>query len=385
MSCGDEHTAVVTQSGRLFTFGCNEWGQLGLGHNNNVIKPSCVKVLKPDQVVAVATGRSHTVLAMRSGKVWAMGCNSEGQLGVGRGSEWVSGPRAVPGLPADIVQLAAGASHSMARTGRGEVWVWGSNTEGQLGLGEESEETVYSPTLLPLTAGVTHLSCGYYHSALVTDQGKLLTFGEADGGKLGLGETGEGGDTDSPQLVNIPDPVVSVECGASHTLALTTRGQVGTLQQSNTPTLQHSDTPTLQPTNTPTLQHSNTPTLLTLQYSSHVTSLTFRLRCSASVSPATASWAWVTRSWSPPCPSWWPAWSPSQCRPCPAVRTTPWSPRPRASSTHSVTAGTGNCAWTSTLSPTTSPPHTWRGSEVRSATTTIYIYTSRCVIYQGSG
>ena len=229
MSCGDEHTAVVTQSGRLFTFGCNEWGQLGLGHNNNVIKPSCVKKLKPDQVVGVATGRYHTVVAMRSGLVWAMGCNSEGQLGVGRGSEWVSGPQPVSGLPADVVQLAAGAGHSLARTGRGEVWVWGSNTEGQLGLGEDSEETVFSPTLLPLASGVSHISCGYYHSALVTTQGQLITFGEADGGKLGLGETEEMADTDSPRLVNIPEPVVSVECGASHTIALTAQGKVRTL------------------------------------------------------------------------------------------------------------------------------------------------------------
>ena len=44
ISCGDEHTAVATSSGRLFSFGSNEWGQLGLGHNSNVLKPSCVKV-----------------------------------------------------------------------------------------------------------------------------------------------------------------------------------------------------------------------------------------------------------------------------------------------------------------------------------------------------
>ena len=44
VGCGDEHTAVVTDTGRLFTFGCNEWGQLGLGHNNNTQRPSCVKV-----------------------------------------------------------------------------------------------------------------------------------------------------------------------------------------------------------------------------------------------------------------------------------------------------------------------------------------------------
>ena len=55
LSCGDEHTAVVTKSGRLFMFGSNEWGQLGLGHNRTVHKPSCVKSLKVDKVRVIAT------------------------------------------------------------------------------------------------------------------------------------------------------------------------------------------------------------------------------------------------------------------------------------------------------------------------------------------
>ena len=50
LSCGDEHTAVVTSSGRMFTFGSNDYGQLGLGHTMPVIKPSCVKAIKPDRV-----------------------------------------------------------------------------------------------------------------------------------------------------------------------------------------------------------------------------------------------------------------------------------------------------------------------------------------------
>ena len=233
LACGDEHTAVLTQSGRVFTFGCNEWGQLGLGHNSNVIKPSCVKVLKPDQVVAVTCGRSHTVVATRSGAVWAMGCNSEGQLGVGRGLEWVSGPRQVSGLPHHVVQLASGASHSVALTGEGRVWVWGSNTEGQLGLGEDSEETVFTPTELPLSDTVAQIACGYYHSALVTTEGRLLTFGEEEGGKLGLGECGQSGDTDIPRPVNMPAPVQAVSCGASHTLALTTAGKLYSFGQSS--------------------------------------------------------------------------------------------------------------------------------------------------------
>lgn len=46
IACGDEHTGVVTERGRVFMFGSNNWGQLGLGHENNIEKPSCIKGLK---------------------------------------------------------------------------------------------------------------------------------------------------------------------------------------------------------------------------------------------------------------------------------------------------------------------------------------------------
>eukprot|EP00090_Calanus_glacialis_P018965 TRINITY_DN29288_c0_g1_i1.p1 TRINITY_DN29288_c0_g1~~TRINITY_DN29288_c0_g1_i1.p1 ORF type:complete len:689 (-),score=225.92 TRINITY_DN29288_c0_g1_i1:63-2129(-) len=230
ISCGDEHTAVVTETGRLFTFGSNEWGQLGLGHNNNVIKPSCVKTLKPDLVAAVACGRHHTIVAMQSGVMFAMGSNSEGQLGVGRNPEWTSVPMEFGGIEGKIAKVSAGTTHSLALTDRGQVWVWGSNTEGQLGLGEEGEENVFQPVLLPFNNKVMDINCGYYHSAIVTDQGELFTFGEVDGGKLGL--NGVKDETDSPRLVNIPEPVTSVSCGGNHTIVLTQAGKLYSFGQS---------------------------------------------------------------------------------------------------------------------------------------------------------
>uniref|UniRef100_A0A8C0J632 Retinitis pigmentosa GTPase regulator n=1 Tax=Chelonoidis abingdonii TaxID=106734 RepID=A0A8C0J632_CHEAB len=45
ISCGDEHTAIVTENGKLYMFGSNNWGQLGLGTKNTINKPTCVKGL----------------------------------------------------------------------------------------------------------------------------------------------------------------------------------------------------------------------------------------------------------------------------------------------------------------------------------------------------
>ena len=48
-----------------------------------MLKPSCVKILKPDKVRLVSCGKAHTVVVMESGRIFAFGNNAEGQLGVG--------------------------------------------------------------------------------------------------------------------------------------------------------------------------------------------------------------------------------------------------------------------------------------------------------------
>ena len=126
LSCGDEHTAVLTDSGRLFSFGSNEFGQLGLGHNTNVLKPSCVKSLKPDRVLRVACGKAHTVVAMESGKMYGFGSNSDGQLGIGRNPESINRPMEIHGgIGEPVKQLEAGSQHTMSLGKSGSVYDWG--------------------------------------------------------------------------------------------------------------------------------------------------------------------------------------------------------------------------------------------------------------------
>ncbi|XP_028427844.1 retinitis pigmentosa GTPase regulator b [Perca flavescens] len=220
IACGDEHTALITENGKLFMFGSNNWGQLGLGSKLTVNKPTCVKALKSEKVEFVACGRNHTLISTAQGKVLASGGNSEGQLGLGDCEERTVFHRiGFFDSRGPIKMLAAGSNTSAALTESGQLFMWGDNTEGQIGLGKESHAA--SPQEVSVGQPISWVSCGYYHSALVTVDGALYTFGESDSGKLGLG-------TDQlprhrvPQRVKgVKEPVTQVACGGGHTVALT--------------------------------------------------------------------------------------------------------------------------------------------------------------------
>jgi X-linked retinitis pigmentosa GTPase regulator len=168
VACGDEHSAVVSSSGRLYTFGSNDWGQLGHGHNKTCNKPSFVKALKHETVKLVACGRSHTVVATESGCLYSFGAGSEGQLGL-NSTESFSSPKLISALEKQQYKaLSCGTEHSTALTTNGCLYMWGSDSEGQLGLASEGRMT---PTVLDIGYRIKHVSCGYYHTAIVTSKG----------------------------------------------------------------------------------------------------------------------------------------------------------------------------------------------------------------------
>ncbi|KFV16530.1 X-linked retinitis pigmentosa GTPase regulator, partial [Pterocles gutturalis] len=220
MSCGDEHTAIVTENGKLYMFGSNNWGQLGLGSKKTVNKPTCVKALKPEKTKLAVCGRNHTLVYTEKGNVYAAGGNSEGQLGLGDTEE-----RTTFHLISfftnqhKIKQLAAGSYTSAAVTEDGQLFVWGDNSEGQIGLANEASVNV--PCQVDVGKPVSSVSCGYYHSALITGDGELYTFGEPENGKLGL-LPGQLKNNRVPQpVLGIMGKVNKVACGGEHTVVLT--------------------------------------------------------------------------------------------------------------------------------------------------------------------
>ncbi|XP_047521389.1 X-linked retinitis pigmentosa GTPase regulator-like [Pieris napi] len=217
ISCGDEHSAVICQNGRVFVFGANVWGQLGLGHKDEVTRPSCVKWLKPHRTMFVACGRAHTIFVTDTNAIYSVGCNEEGQLGTGD-MESHTVPQYIE-LTVDqaIRQVSAGSNHTAILTDDGRVFMCGSNTEGQLGLGEDTR-TSLKFTELKFMETIAFVECGYYHTVFITAKGAVFVTGDNENQKLGIPDTAS--TIYVPQVLPLNIEVKSACCGANHTFLL---------------------------------------------------------------------------------------------------------------------------------------------------------------------
>ena len=122
ISCGAEHTIAITPED-VITWGSNEYGQCGHGDKAETdwVKPRSIKMLHEQMVTQVICGMWHTLCVTATSQVYAWGRNSSGQLGVGdtvdrRGPTRVEGLWALP-----VLQLAAGGCWAARRRGGGLV------------------------------------------------------------------------------------------------------------------------------------------------------------------------------------------------------------------------------------------------------------------------
>ncbi|KAK3260464.1 hypothetical protein CYMTET_30577 [Cymbomonas tetramitiformis] len=227
VDCGGAHTAAVSEDGRLFTWGLNDRGQLGhSGDEGHVSVPREVLGI-PEDVVSVSAGHYHTLALASSGNLWAFGCNNSGQLGVGS-SEGKRTARATLVKAAQdlgVRQVAAGAYHSLAVTEDGQVLGWGHSGNGRLGLGASewwriklSSAEMTPRRVRPLQDHcVRAVAAGHMHSACIDDQGVMRTFGYGRFWALGR-------ESDSDSLTPEPVPgahgVTEMALGGMHSLSV---------------------------------------------------------------------------------------------------------------------------------------------------------------------
>lgn len=170
-------------------WGNGDYGRLGLGGLDSQWTPAICSAFRDQSLRAIACGGAHTLFLTEHGSVFATGLNDFGQLGIPDNKIYTTEPIEVFGLQKEIVQISAGYHHSCAITVDGELYMWGKNSNGQLGLGKRAAKVVPLPTKLECLNGVTikMAALGSEHSVAVTDGGEALSWGLGDSGRLGHG------------------------------------------------------------------------------------------------------------------------------------------------------------------------------------------------------
>ncbi|KAF7384056.1 hypothetical protein HZH68_014813 [Vespula germanica] len=189
IACGESHTVVITRGGELYSCGNNDFGQLG--HDKGRKRLRLISGLEAFVFKKAACGACHTVAVNEWGQLFSWGCNSEGQLGLNIINPTENIPRMVKTLGTNvIVQVACGIKHVLALTNNGEIYAWGSNTEGQLGLGSDVIKELKPKLICSLISlPIAFIACGGYHSIAITKSGAVFGWGKNVFGQLGLNDT----------------------------------------------------------------------------------------------------------------------------------------------------------------------------------------------------
>ena len=220
--------AQLTREGAVFTWGLNEFGQLGRNATQSSVPGLALQAYGFKQVSA---GVNHTVGLKADGTVWTWGRNDEGQLGNGTQTD-SNRPVQVKnylGIPlSDVTAVSAGGGFSLALKSDGTVHSWGRNAEGQLGVGlQDLRFLLATPALIN---NVTAISAGGWHSLALRNDGTVLAWGSNARGQLGNGTVGArtGFPTRSSCRIHcLPrQPSRRSSAGAKHNLAIKTDGVV---------------------------------------------------------------------------------------------------------------------------------------------------------------
>ncbi|KAB2005139.1 hypothetical protein ERO13_D11G229200v2 [Gossypium hirsutum] len=172
-------------------WGNGDFGRLGVGTLDSQWSPKPINCssFHHQSLKSIACGGAHTLFLTETGRVYATGLNDFGQLGSSNPIKYSREPIEVLGLAKGIVHIAAGYHHSCAITVDGELYMWGKNSSGQLGLGKKAAKAVHRPTKVECLSGLTIklAALGSEHTVAVTDGGEALSWGAVASGRLGHG------------------------------------------------------------------------------------------------------------------------------------------------------------------------------------------------------
>jgi alpha-tubulin suppressor-like RCC1 family protein len=187
------HFCALLQDGSVYCWGFNEGGEVGDGTKTIRTKP--VKVTLKTLAIQLAAGglywlpydSVHSCALLSNHSVACWGSNHFGELGQGDTIAH-TGPVAIPALGSEIAQISGHGAHVCAVDDAGNLFCWGFNDAGQVGIGSNSLLVVASPTQV-ISGGVSTVSAGGHHTCVIKTDKKLYCWGWNAYGQLGDGTT----------------------------------------------------------------------------------------------------------------------------------------------------------------------------------------------------
>ena len=238
IAAGYDHSLAVTNLGRVFAWGLNTSGQLGNG-GNSTLRSSPTLITLPnlnvsESIASIQASANHSMVLTSASRVFAWGFNTNGELGIGSTSS-ANTPALVTfnslNQGETISNLYVGEFHNFALTSSKRVWSWGSNNSNQ--INNSSSVRLTSPTIVSFSGliqgeTISTLILGSQHSLAMTSNARVYAWGDNEFGQLGNGSTQR---LTSPTLITIPnlaqgESVLSIHAGFKHTFALTSNNHI---------------------------------------------------------------------------------------------------------------------------------------------------------------
>lgn len=199
IASGTQHSCALTTEGEVWCWGQGVLGQLGDGSRLRFLEPVRVSTATPgfgnSNIVAITAGAFHTCALNRAGRAFCWGFNSNGEIGDGtRTMRPVPTPVATstPGFNrGNIAAISAGTDHTCAINAGGRAFCWGSNLDGQLGDGTDTDRLVPTPVDTGTPGfgrrNIAAIAAGRDNTCAVNTAGRAFCWGGNIAGQIGDG------------------------------------------------------------------------------------------------------------------------------------------------------------------------------------------------------